>query len=782
MMDQFRLISFLCLIAFLGIIEQGLAGAEGRWLAEFFGCTHAGPKYSVPTTRPQPTDQLNEGADHIEAMGAGVLKLWLNSQPRSNYPNFTGLPSLTFPSAGRNTAYPNMASLLAHHFYREAIDRPAFKVVAFVATEFSNVTWRDGLSSAEESAVVSEFKQLTEYLLNTYAQDSKTFILQNWEGDNLLNLDLFPDQSTWPSMADGLVAYFKARQRGVEEGRAAAAAQSTSQVWNAIEVNYNWGAARSGDIPVPEEWTVLNRIVRDGYRDYGLLADLYSWSNWSSKIPGEEWRLITGIDYMRARVPTTGPFGGRAIFLGEFGAYENSFYKTGENRHSAESDATYTSVNLTQFSHAWRSGLKHAIFWQLYANGLQEGATFSVANPVAKTQEELVGTWLIRPSATLVHPAPTYTTLHNRLASLMDCWSTEDNLVDFSLVHSQAGGWSSSTTKQSWAPGITRRLYRASAATPASLTYRVDGNLIDWNITAFFYSGTPGNRLRGYTSPDGITWSPPFAFEIIHTVSPDPALSVWTRAFLGASTTPPPGTRYLKVEIHATDDTWRTQIGDVKLLSRGVKPSVTTPLAPVLVRPGDTALLTTDAAGRGPLRYRWYRDGNFLRETRTPSFAIPAAGSGDTGLYHVEVGNYAGFTASSPATVAVAASQLDYWTRSRFTTEEMADSSTSSPVADPDGDGLQNLLEYALDTDPRTFTNDAVAFRHDLSSPDSLTISFKRVADPLLQYTFESSAELKEWTPVWTSTGSANVAGDVRVTVDVSDDKQQFFRVRVSLP
>jgi hypothetical protein len=770
-----------CLLVACGDRAWAASENQGRWLAEFFGATHAGAKYSVPTTRHAPVDQLNEGADHIEAMGSGLIKLWLNSQPRSNYPNFTGLPSLTFPAAGRNTAYPNMASLLAHPFYREAIDRAAFKTVALVATEFSNVTWRDGLTTAEELAVVSEFRQVTEYLLNAYAQDGKTFILQNWEADNLLNLELFPDQDTWPAMADGLVAYFKARQRGVEEGRAAAGAHSTSQVWHAIEVNYNWGAARAGDIPVPEEWTVLNRIVRDGYRDHGLLVDLCSWSNWSSKTPGQEWRLIIGVDYMRSRVPTTGPFGQRAIFLGEFGAYENSFYKAGDAYHSTESDTVYTSVNFAQFSHAWRTGLRHAIYWQLYANGLQPDATFSVANPVAKTQEELIGTWLIRPPAAM-HPAPTYTSLHGRFADLMDCWLAEDDLTDFSLVHAQAGGWAASSTAQTWAPGVVRRIYRAAASTPASITYRTEGDLVDWNVTALFYDGTPSNRIRGYTSADGITWSEPFAFDVVFTSSPDPAVPSWTRVFLGAPSTPPAGTRYLKVEIHATDSTWRTQIGDVKLLSRGLRPSVTTPPAPALVRPGDRALLTTAATGRGPLRYRWYRDGIFLRETRNPAFEVAAAGPADTGLYHVEVGNYAGFAISSAAPLTVAASELDYWTRSSFSEKELTDLSVSSPAADPDGDTLPNLLEYALNTDPRAFTKDAISFTSSSSVVDAFNISFQRVADPMLVYTVESSSDLKEWTPVWTSTGQANAAGEVTVTADTSGDDQKFFRVYVSLP
>ena len=547
--------------------------SDGRWLAEFFGSNHTGGKYSVPS-RALPTDHLNEGADHLEAMGVGVLKLWLNATPRENYPNFTGDASLTFPPAGRNTAYPTMASLLAHPFYREAIDRPAFATVSFVATEFARVTWRDGLSAAEEALVVAEFREATEYLLRAYAAHGKTFILQNWEGDNLLNLDFFPDSSAWPAMADGLVAYFKARQRGVAEGRAAVGTGSTSKVWHAIEINWNWGGARVGDVPVPEEWTVLNRVVRDGYRDHGLQADLYSWSNWSAKVPGEEWRLLTGLDYMRARVPTAGPFGDRALFLGEFGAYENSYYSGGLNHHSPSSDATFTAVNLAQFHHAWRAGVRHAIFWQLYGNGLQNGASFSATNPVGKIQQELIGTWLIRPPAPPLYPNHTYTSLHGRFAGLMDAWSTEDDLSDFSLVHARSGSWSGSSAAQSWAPGVRRRVFRIDRETPASLIYRVEGDLIDWGITAFVYEGAAETRLRGYISSDGVSWSQPFAFAVAYTNAPDPALPAWTRAYLRATSTPPAGTRYLKIEIHATDDTWRTQIGEVRLLSRGLRPRV----------------------------------------------------------------------------------------------------------------------------------------------------------------------------------------------------------------
>ncbi|MCF7760871.1 MAG: autotransporter-associated beta strand repeat-containing protein, partial [Cephaloticoccus sp.] len=44
---------------------------------------------------------------------------------------------------------------------------------------------------------------------------------------------------------------------------------------------------------------------------------------------------------------------------------------------------------------------------------------------------------------------------------------------------------------------------------------------------------------------------------------------------------------------------------------------------------------------------------------------------------------------------------FDLWSDQYFTPEELADANISGPSADPDGDGLTNLLEYALDLGPK---------------------------------------------------------------------------------
>jgi len=108
----------------------------------------------------------------------------------------------------------------------------------------------------------------------------------------------------------------------------------------------------------------------------------------------------------------------------------------------------------------------------------------------------------------------------------------------------------------------------------------------------------------------------------------------------------------------------------------------------------------------------------------------------------------------------------------------------ADPLADPDGDGIPNLLAYALG--------------FDLHSPDGnglpttdivdgrLAFTFNRVADPGLIYTVEVSTDLINWSVLDVlgnpSTGEDNIAGPVTVkdTTETSSTSGRFLRLRVS--
>ncbi|MCU0791998.1 MAG: autotransporter-associated beta strand repeat-containing protein [Opitutaceae bacterium] len=109
---------------------------------------------------------------------------------------------------------------------------------------------------------------------------------------------------------------------------------------------------------------------------------------------------------------------------------------------------------------------------------------------------------------------------------------------------------------------------------------------------------------------------------------------------------------------------------------------------------------------------------------------------------------------------------------------------SAETTADPDGDGLNNLLEYATASDPTVAGVVAVNLGR---SGDRLTLTYTRVADPALVYTVDAVDELTgTWAPLVVdgnpSTGSANIAGTVIVTdtVSVSAQPRRFLRLRVS--
>jgi hypothetical protein len=108
---------------------------------------------------------------------------------------------------------------------------------------------------------------------------------------------------------------------------------------------------------------------------------------------------------------------------------------------------------------------------------------------------------------------------------------------------------------------------------------------------------------------------------------------------------------------------------------------------------------------------------------------------------------------------------------------------SSSAMADTDGDGLTNLLEYALGATPTTA--DALIYQPACAiTNEFLQLNFTRIADPTLVYSVEASDNLSDWTSVWSSTGAANAAGGVTATdpVTTSSKLRRFLKLRVTSP
>jgi autotransporter-associated beta strand protein len=126
-------------------------------------------------------------------------------------------------------------------------------------------------------------------------------------------------------------------------------------------------------------------------------------------------------------------------------------------------------------------------------------------------------------------------------------------------------------------------------------------------------------------------------------------------------------------------------------------------------------------------------------------------------------------------------SGFEEWTEQRFGAN--AQPALAGPLEDPDGNGVANLIEYALGGSAgQTF--DLSLLPQPQYSSGRLSVSFQRIVDPTLTYTVEAGDSLAEMEAIWSSTGSQNTAAPVMVQ-DIPESigrATRFMRLRVSNP
>ncbi len=119
------------------------------------------------------------------------------------------------------------------------------------------------------------------------------------------------------------------------------------------------------------------------------------------------------------------------------------------------------------------------------------------------------------------------------------------------------------------------------------------------------------------------------------------------------------------------------------------------------------------------------------------------------------------------------------WARAHLTTEQLADPQRAAPHADADGDGVSNLLGYALGGGLEALPTSG---EHD--GYPTLTYRARLKAADLV-YQVETSTDLAAWTPAGTTTGLPVDNGDgtfsftVRTESRAADAPQQFLRLRI---
>ncbi len=371
MLKTMRIVSLaLFLIVTGGVVAGVFADTEVK---DVLGVIHVSGKYYFSTN-----DFLNEGADEIEALGTSVIKLWLNRFPANNY---------VWNSDWSQYSFANMVDLIQTPYYQNVINREQFETIVFVATEFrvggyAGINWQDTVSSSEYQNCQQDFYNLTKYLLTNYVDSGKTFILQNWEGDNSLNFDVITNATDRADRTAGMISWLNARQDGIDQARDEVGMTNGVMVFGAAEVNQIPVAGKTFSWP-----TAIDTVV-----PY-VEMDLYSYSDWATKSAGTETNLPVILDYIKDKAPSSYYFDDDNIYLGEFGCYEMKSLGYLVDAHTDESDRVHREIVGKQLELALKWGVNYALYWEVFCNGLRNGAA-----PSGEADEsELVGVWLRRP-------------------------------------------------------------------------------------------------------------------------------------------------------------------------------------------------------------------------------------------------------------------------------------------------------------------------------------------------------------------------------------------------
>ena len=150
----------------------------------------------------------------------------------------------------------------------------------------------------------------------------------------------------------------------------------------------------------------------------------------------------------------------------------------------------------------------------------------------------------------------------------------------------------------------------------------------------------------------------------------------------------------------------------------------------------------------------------------------------DAGTYAVvatiDDPNYEG--ENSGSLIIEPANDLASWKNENFSPAEQS-AGLANNTADPDTDGLQNLAEFALGTDPREFT----APLNSTLDENGLTLTFNRPANlPGVSYFAESAEEFDSWLPIPLEVITPGDPETVRARdpLTTGDPSKRFLRLR----
>lgn len=298
------------------------------------GTNAIGGKYQFTTD-----SKLLEQAKQVRSMGSNIIKISIGANAIKAYGlNISKEPTTT------------LEQFLAHPDYKKVFDMDFKYLFAWVHT-ITGINWKKGLNAEQEKAIYDEMYEFATYLLETYDNSGKTFMIGNWEGDWLLhpnyNRTFTPPQQD----LDAMTKWFQIRQKAIDDAKKASAAKNV-QLYHYIEVNLVLKGMR-GEPCISS--SILSKVN----------VDLVSYSSYEAiknRTAAEKKEQLSNIfNYLEKQLqPKAGlPFS-RRVFIGEYGYHANINDTASFNKQYNE---TKDIMRI-----AFELDLPFALHWQMYNN------------------------------------------------------------------------------------------------------------------------------------------------------------------------------------------------------------------------------------------------------------------------------------------------------------------------------------------------------------------------------------------------------------------------------
>ena len=354
-----------------------VAAIDSTNISEVLGVCHAAGQYHF-TGKPY----LIEGAYEILKLGSKCIKVWFENVAKK-YPY-----NSSWPSDVANYSYVQLAQTA---YFQQLFSMP-FKVYSLELTN-SKINWKDGLSDTEKKSVFDSMYELTKYLLTTYKNTGKTFILQNWESDGALApYNMQP--ALVPTAIQGMIDLANTRQDAVTQARKNVGLQGVV-VANAFEVNMVLDSYNPGPYTI------------DVVAPY-THCDIYSYSSYSSRALNDLNSIKSRLQYIKTKIPPSKMYGSYNLMIGEFG-YEERGPWPYINPVSDISGQTQLYSVQEQLKYLLDWGVSYIFYWQIYCNEEVDVtgkiSLSSESHGVDLNVNNLKGYWLIRPDGS---KPPTY--------------------------------------------------------------------------------------------------------------------------------------------------------------------------------------------------------------------------------------------------------------------------------------------------------------------------------------------------------------------------------------